>query len=231
MNTKKSKTPVPRPVVKLLGEDGNAYSITARCVKAGRKAGWTRKQQEAFTEECKSGDYEHLLRTAVKWCNTGIDSFLPLVKEDNPKMSESRTLKAGDYYVGDLCYVLDESNGYDWGKVLERTGYLGLHDPKTGKRLTKPSSGHFKLDGVEFFSSRTQYGDGSYQDKEGRTYLIDAGLIGCFPVSALPKDIGDCARRGGNVITFDKPFVCEPVDDNGVIRIGHLTINTGNEED
>ena len=40
-------------------------------------------------------------------------------------------LKAGKYYVGDLCYVLDEDNGFDWDTVLHDTGFLGMFKPGT----------------------------------------------------------------------------------------------------
>ena len=33
-------------------------------------------------------------------------------------------LAAGKYYVGDLCYVLTEKNGYDWDDVLDKTDTL-----------------------------------------------------------------------------------------------------------
>lgn len=65
---KKVKTP-NAPVVKLVGEDGNAFSILGRCHKAARKAGWTNEQFDAVFEEVKQGDYIHLLFTIMKYFN------------------------------------------------------------------------------------------------------------------------------------------------------------------
>jgi hypothetical protein len=122
-------------------------------------------------------------------------------------------LKAGKYYVGDLCYVLGDKNGYDWMEVLESTNYLRSKD------------GMFSYRGVKFFSSSTMYGDGYYPDNEGRGYGVDAGLIGCFPIAALEDrdGIGD-----GHVVTFEKDFDCLICDESdGVIQIGRLAIQTG----
>jgi len=53
--------------VKLVGEDGNAWSIMARVSDALKKAGATAEEVSEYLKESKSGDYDHLLRTAVEW--------------------------------------------------------------------------------------------------------------------------------------------------------------------
>jgi len=58
-----SKTDIP---LKMVGEDGNAFSILARAKRAMRMAG----QAELFDEyhaEATSGDYDHLLITTMNW--------------------------------------------------------------------------------------------------------------------------------------------------------------------
>lgn len=55
-----------KPVVKLLGKDGNAYAIIGACRRAGRKAGWSNEQLEELVAEMTSGDYNHLLVTAMR---------------------------------------------------------------------------------------------------------------------------------------------------------------------
>lgn len=57
-----------KPKVKLVGEDGNAFAILARVWDAGRKVGWTKEEWDAFKKEATSGDYDHLLRTVMKYC-------------------------------------------------------------------------------------------------------------------------------------------------------------------
>lgn len=53
--------------IKLSGQDGNALSILARCLKAMQKAGCTGSEIEEFKKEATAGDYDHLLRTVTEW--------------------------------------------------------------------------------------------------------------------------------------------------------------------
>ena len=141
-------------------------------------------------------------------------------------------LKAGTYYVGNLCYVLTEKNGFSWGSVLDETGYLGCYKPGTEERIDRDeTTGYFEYNGVKFFSSSTAYGDGTYEDQQGRAYDVDAGLIGAFPLSALPEGAAEEIRRQGlgHVIEFHSDFSCRTCDDGGVIRIGDLRIDTDPE--
>ena len=55
-----------KPFVKLVGEDGNAFAILARCFSAARKAKWTPEQITLFKNEATAGDYDHLLRVVLK---------------------------------------------------------------------------------------------------------------------------------------------------------------------
>lgn len=113
-------------------------------------------------------------------------------------------MKAGTYYIGDLCYLADV-----WEDILDiMHGGTGMnkHETEDGKI-------------VEFAQFRTMYGDGTYDDQEGRRYDVDSGTIGCYPVS---KYIGDI--WGGNIIEFEKDFTVSKVD--GVLKFGHIEINT-----
>ena len=58
-----------RPTVKLIGEDGNAFSILARVRRALRRSGYSEAKVEEFTEEATSSDYNHLLATVTLWVN------------------------------------------------------------------------------------------------------------------------------------------------------------------
>lgn len=53
-----------KPIVVLIGQDGNAYAIMTACRKAARKAGWTASQVERLLDEMMDGSYTHLLNTA-----------------------------------------------------------------------------------------------------------------------------------------------------------------------
>jgi len=57
----------PEIKVKLVGEDGNAFSILGRVRKALRNGGVPQDKIEEFTKEATSGDYDHLLQTVMNW--------------------------------------------------------------------------------------------------------------------------------------------------------------------
>jgi len=57
-----------KPKVKLVGRDGNAFAILGACQREMRRIGWTDEQIDDFHDEAMSGDYDHLLRTAMKYC-------------------------------------------------------------------------------------------------------------------------------------------------------------------
>jgi hypothetical protein len=56
----------PDVVVQLTGEDGNAFAILGTVQRALRQAGHGDDVAEFFTE-ATSGDYDHLLRTCMRW--------------------------------------------------------------------------------------------------------------------------------------------------------------------
>ena len=115
-------------------------------------------------------------------------------------------MKAGKYWVGDLCYVL----GNRWSEVCDIVidGHTCL-------------SGEFELNGVAFAMYGTAHGDGVYHDAKMRSYPVDSGTIGCV----LLDDIDDGANTSlGNIIEFSHDFVTGESD--GTIRFGELEIIT-----
>lgn len=62
-----SKPKHPEIAVRLVGEDGNAFSILGSCRRAMRRAGLDNDEIEAFSTEATSGDYDHLLQTCMAW--------------------------------------------------------------------------------------------------------------------------------------------------------------------
>lgn len=57
----------PEIEVRLVGEDGNAFAIMGRVASALKDAGIPKEEIDAYYSESTSGDYDNLLRTAVKW--------------------------------------------------------------------------------------------------------------------------------------------------------------------
>lgn len=60
--TKRSK-----PYLKLVGTDGNAFAILGAALRAARKAGWTKAQQELYTDRAMSGDHDNLLAVTLEF--------------------------------------------------------------------------------------------------------------------------------------------------------------------
>lgn len=52
--------------VQLSGHDGNAFAIMGAVSKAMRRAGVPKKEVDAYLTESQSGDYDHLLQTAMR---------------------------------------------------------------------------------------------------------------------------------------------------------------------
>lgn len=57
----------PEIEVELVGHDGNAFAIMARVKRALESNGVPDDEVSKYLEESMSGDYDNLLRTAMKW--------------------------------------------------------------------------------------------------------------------------------------------------------------------
>ena len=58
-----------RADVQLTGRDGNAFAVIGACAKALRDAGNDVEVIAAFHAEATSGDYDHVLQTAMAYCD------------------------------------------------------------------------------------------------------------------------------------------------------------------
>lgn len=56
--------------VKLVGEDGNAFAILGRVMRAMKLANVSPELIEQYRVEATSGDYNNLLVTTMKWVKT-----------------------------------------------------------------------------------------------------------------------------------------------------------------
>lgn len=120
-------------------------------------------------------------------------------------------MKAGKYWIGDLCYVLPREH---WRALCALMG--------------GSTSGEVKLPtGETVWWSQTDHGDGYYYDRTGRGYGVDSGTIGCILVDEIPP--GKTTTEG-HTHEFSKPFDCYGAEDNdGNIEIGHVVISTGRQ--
>ncbi|MHA2216917.1 MAG: hypothetical protein ACXACY_13315 [Candidatus Hodarchaeales archaeon] len=73
MESQKSQEPqepkYPYITVELIGQNGNAFVILGRIMKAMKKAGIPQFEITQFQEEATSGDYDHLLEVCCRWVN------------------------------------------------------------------------------------------------------------------------------------------------------------------
>ncbi len=67
MTTEQELLGKPKTRVKLLGKDGNAFAIMGECQRAAKKDGWSAEHIKFVMDEMMSGDYDHLLQTALKY--------------------------------------------------------------------------------------------------------------------------------------------------------------------
>jgi hypothetical protein len=122
-------------------------------------------------------------------------------------------MKAGKYYIGDLCYVMHP----EWDEFCELT--------TNGHNVL---DGEFNLkDGRRFATFTTKWGDGTYRDEQGRSYGVDAGLIGCIAVDDItPSELENLTD--GHVVEFVQDF--STFSAGGVIRFGSVVIDTDFED-
>jgi hypothetical protein len=61
--------PKKKPTVKLVGNDGNAFSIMGNVTKELRKAGADKEYINEYMEKAMSGDYNNLLAVTMNYVN------------------------------------------------------------------------------------------------------------------------------------------------------------------
>jgi len=139
-------------------------------------------------------------------------SWQSIQSADNGDIS---MMKAGTYYVGDLCYVMHERWDEVCDLIIVNRGCL---------------DGEFNLkDGTRFAIYGTSYGDGTYTDQSGNEYSVDAGSIGCIMVSNIDIESKGNFLGGGNIHTFSEDFYTGEQD--GKIMFGSVSIDTDPEDE
>lgn len=125
------------------------------------------------------------------------------------------TMKAGTYYVGDLCYVMHD----EWSEVCDLL-FEGRDD--------HGCNGEFTLkDGRKFAIYNTAYGDGYYRSNEGFNVGVDSGSIGCILLNDIQESSENSPSLGGTV-EFDEDF--RTASDGQTIQIGFVEIYTGYDD-
>jgi hypothetical protein len=63
----------PEVNVKLIGEDGNAFSILGSVKRAMQRERVSKEECDKFMEDATVGDYNHLLQTVMEWVTVDSD--------------------------------------------------------------------------------------------------------------------------------------------------------------
>ena len=63
------KGPKTKPTVKLVGENGNAFSIMGLVKKALKQSGADKEYIDKYLNAATSGDYDHLLVVSMEYVN------------------------------------------------------------------------------------------------------------------------------------------------------------------
>ena len=63
------KGPQTKPTVKLIGQDGNPFSVMGLVKKALRRAGADKEYIDKYLNAATSGDYDHLLAVSMEYVN------------------------------------------------------------------------------------------------------------------------------------------------------------------
>ena len=61
------KEPLAKPIVKLVGHDGNAFAIMGRVKQGLKSAGADKEYIDKYLSEATSGDYDHLLVVSMEY--------------------------------------------------------------------------------------------------------------------------------------------------------------------
>lgn len=62
-----SEVKYPEVEVQLTGNDGNAFAIMGAVKRELKRAGATTEEVDQYLSESMSGDYDNLLRVAMRW--------------------------------------------------------------------------------------------------------------------------------------------------------------------
>jgi len=122
----------------------------------------------------------------------------------------NKSFKAGKYYIGDLCYIIDSKK---WSFICTNFRKEGPIDKEV----------------ADIAMASTTYGDGLYNDNKRGTnkgiYYVDSGTIGVISMDNPLFDKKKLEKvKYGKVVDFENDFKFECTD--GKFVIGDIKINT-----
>ena len=142
-----------------------------------------------------SGDYDTLLVLSMEWiekCNQvlGLESKAYGIQGD-----EFAKFGPGKYFIGDICYAMpDEKYGRVWGDKYDY------------------DDGFYEKEG--FAVHGTAFGDGCFDGTDGRSYSVDAGVLGIVDISEEQGYDDVELNRLGKIVEVKESLIMD-CDDNG----------------
>ena len=126
-----------------------------------------------------------------------------------------------EYYVGDLCYVLDDSTCDEVFSAMEDMRLI------VGEFVTTK-------DGRKFFLGSTAHGDGRYLGSDGNEYSVDSGTIGIVAVEDIRKENKFNHKHEGilfweqlgHVHKMPSDSFEESMSEHGSFKLGTIEIST-----
>lgn len=128
----------------------------------------------------------------------------------------SNVFPAGEYYIGDFCYLLDSE---DYDDIVCAFQYDNV--PYQYKKFN-------------FLFGNTAHGDGNYPDNQrlDNWYAVDSGTIGIInlPTKSLKQQAKELVKENlANIVEFNAPFGVHCED--GIFYFGHIMIDTDYSEE
>ena len=129
-------------------------------------------------------------------------------------------LPAGQYFIGDPCYVLSTGDHDGWIRFLMDNKLINEGPPHQGE---------CDYEGHACFVGGTSYGDGTYLLSTSHELSVDSGLLSAVPMAANDEPNLRHLAQLGAIITFHKGFDCSVED--GVFWFGDHSVNTSDHPD
>jgi hypothetical protein len=159
-----------------------------------------------------------------------------MIMKNTETMTVIDTANRNLYYIGDPCYVLSDT---DWDSYCAQYDWKDCNtyndeDGYDSEIWIAPELGEWEVyladDGTEpwrpVHTFSTAYGDGCYQDQDGRSYSVDSGGIGCIRVDHANYDkLQEAVSKGlGHIHEFEERPGCGY--DSGLIWFEGVEIAT-----
>ena len=88
-------------------------------------------------------------------------------------------LPGGKYYIGDPCYVLDDS-------VLDKM-FVPYMQFRKDSNIFIDNAPVFEFEKYKYSIASTLVGDGVYFDRADNEYGVDSGTLACIPMELIEK--------------------------------------------